>query len=121
MSVTLAYEVRHWEAGPQAHVVAAAGELDLNAAPSLRETLVRLTDLGRIDLVIDMSEATFVDSTVIGVLVGRLKALRPLGGSLSIVCQNENVLRTFEVAGIDRAFLMYPTLAEALAEHSAAL
>src|ERR1700709_2391045 len=113
MSVTVTYEVRHWEAGPQAHVVAASGELDLNGAPAWRETLVRLTDLGRIDLVIDMSEATFVDSTVIGVLVGRLKALRPLGGSLTVVCQNENVLRTFEVAGIDRAFTMYATLAEA--------
>jgi anti-sigma B factor antagonist len=118
MSVTMTYEVRHWEAGPKAHVVNASGELDLNAAPSLREILVRLTDLGRIDLLVDMSEATFVDSTVIGVLVGRLKALRALGGSLSLVCQNENVLRTFEVAGIDRAFVMHPTLAEALDEHS---
>lgn len=120
MSLTMTYEVRHWEAGPQAHVVTASGELDLNAAPSLRETLVRLTDLGRIDLIVDMAEATFVDSTVIGVLVGRLKALRTLGGSLSLVCQNENVLRTFEVAGIDRAFAMHPSLAQALAEHSPA-
>jgi anti-sigma B factor antagonist len=115
MTQTIAYEVRSWEAGPFAHVVAASGELDLHAAPALRDTLVRLTDLGRIDLVIDMGEATFVDSTVIGVLVGRLKALRELGGTLTLVCRNENVLQTFEIAGIERAFAIYYTLTEALA------
>jgi anti-sigma B factor antagonist len=81
----------------------------------LRETLIRLADLGRLDLVVDMSDATFVDSTVIGVLIGRLKALRGAGGSLRVVCQNENVLRTFEVAGIQRAFVTHGTLPEALA------
>jgi anti-sigma B factor antagonist len=115
MSPTATYEVRSWEAGPQAHVITASGELDLNAAPALRETLVRLTDLGRVDLIIDMSDATFVDSTVIGVLVGRLKALRQVDGSLGIVCQNENVLRTFEIGGVRRAFEIHATLTEAMA------
>jgi anti-sigma B factor antagonist len=119
MSLTMTYEVRHWEAGAHAHVVTASGELDLNAAPALRETLVRLAGLDRIDLVVDMSEATFVDSTVIGVLVGRLKALREVGGSMSLVCGNENVLRTFEVGGIERAFVIHGTLAEALAPSGA--
>ena len=102
MSQTVTYEVRSWEAGRFAHVVTASGELDLHSAPALRETLVRLTELGRMDLVVDMAEATFVDSTVIGVLAGRLKVLREAGGSLSLVCHNENVLRTFEIAGIER-------------------
>jgi anti-sigma B factor antagonist len=115
MTQTMIYEVRSWEAGPLAHVVAASGELDLHAAPALRETLVRLTELGRVDLVVDMGEATFVDSTVIGVLAGRLRALDRAGGSLTLVCRNENVLRTFEIAGVQRAFPIYHTLTEALA------
>jgi anti-sigma B factor antagonist len=115
MSMTATYEVRSWEAGPQAHVVTASGELDLTAAPALRETLMRLSDLDRTDLVIDMSEATFVDSTIIGVLAGRLKVLQALRGSLTLVCGNENVLRTFEIAGISRLFTIHRSLTEALA------
>jgi anti-sigma B factor antagonist len=77
--------------------------------------MIRLMELGQIALIVDMGEATFVDSTVIGVLAGRLKALRKVQGSLTLVCRNENVLRTFEIAGIARAFAVYPTLTEALA------
>jgi anti-sigma B factor antagonist len=119
MSLAVAYEVRSWEAGPQARVVTASGELDLNAAPALRETLIRLIELGQVDLIVDLGEATFIDSTVIGVLVGRLNALRKLGGSLVLVCQNENVLRTFEIAGITRALAVHATLTEALAAPAA--
>jgi anti-sigma B factor antagonist len=115
MSPAIAYEVRHWEAGPNAHVVTASGELDLNAAPALRETLVRLAGFGKIDLVVDMGEATFIDSTVIGMLVSRLKSLSGVGGSLVLVCDDENVLRTFEIAGLARVFAIHATLASALA------
>ena len=115
MSLTVTYEIRNWEAGPHAHVITASGELDLNAAPALRETLIGLAELEQIDLIVDMGEATFVDSTVIGVLVARLRALQAAGGSLTLVCRNANVLRTFEIAGIERAFTMYKTLTEALA------
>jgi anti-sigma B factor antagonist len=110
----LVYEVRHWEAGPQAHVVTASGELDLEAAPIMRETIVQLSELGRTRLVIDMTEATFIDSTVIGMLVGRLKALRELGGTLTLAVCEPNVLRTLEIAGVSRVFGIYPTLADAL-------
>jgi anti-sigma B factor antagonist len=106
MNLAVTYEIRNWEAGPQAHVVTASGELDLNAAPALRE---------QINLIVDMGEATFVDSTVIGVLVARLRALQAAGGSLTLVCRNANVLRTFEISGIERAFTIYRTLTEALA------
>jgi anti-sigma B factor antagonist len=111
----LVYEVRHWEAGPYAHVLTAAGELDLVAAPAIRETIVQLSGLGRNNLVIDMSGATFIDSTVIGMLVGRLKALRDVDGSICLVCTEPNVLRTLEIAGVERVFEIYPALADALA------
>jgi anti-sigma B factor antagonist len=114
-SEALTYEVRHWEAGPQAHVVTASGELDLHAAPALRETLLELIELGRTDVVVDMSEATFIDSTVIGVLTGRLRELKQRGGSLTLVCRNANVVRTFEIAGVGRMFDLHATLPEALA------
>src|SRR6476469_9552093 len=69
----LPYEIRHWETGPKSHVVLASGELDRDAAPSMRETLRALVALGRTHLVIDMSDATFLGSAMISVLAGHLR------------------------------------------------
>jgi anti-sigma B factor antagonist len=112
----LAYELRHWPSGAAgAHVVCAAGELDLQAAPELRTLMCRLIDLRVTDFVVDLTRATFIDSTTIGVLSGRLKQVRALGGSLVLVCTDEFLLRTFEIAGMNRVFEIYPTLPEGLA------
>ena len=115
----LPYEI-HWsEAGPNAGVVVASGEIDAHAAPSLRDMLISLADLGRIRVVVDMSAATFVDSSAIAVLVGHLRRVREEGGSLSVVCANENVLRTFEIAGVEREFEILPRFSEALVRRTA--
>jgi anti-sigma B factor antagonist len=112
---TVDYALRNWDAGrTRAHVVAASGELDLQAAPELRDLLVRLTELGVRDFVVDLSDATFVDSTTIGVLTGRLRHLHAVGGSLALVCTNAHVLRTLEISGMARVFEIHSTLVEAL-------
>jgi anti-sigma B factor antagonist len=113
---TIDYELRHWDPGSgRAHVVAGSGEFDLHAAPELRDLLCRLIELGTKDIVVDLTDATFIDSTTIGVLAGRLRHVEAEGGSLMLVCGNRSVLRTIGIAGMDRVFEIYPTLAEALA------
>jgi anti-sigma B factor antagonist len=112
----LPYEVRHWETGAKSHVVLASGELDRDAAPSMRETLRHLVALGRTHLVIDMSAATFIDSAMISVLAAHLRQTRGGVGSLAIVCANENILRTLEVGGIDREIQILAALSDAAVE-----
>jgi anti-sigma B factor antagonist len=110
------YEIRHWDPGfSRPHVVSESGELDLQAAPTLRDLLCRLVELGTRHCLVDLTETTFVDSTTLGVLTGQLVRLRAEGGSLALVCTNDYVLRTIGIAGMDRVFTIYPTLAEAFA------
>lgn len=109
------YELRHWACGtPRAHVVRCANRVDLQAAPDLRELLCRLIDLGESDLVLDLTGATFIDSTTIGVIAGRLRQLYAAGGSLVIVCTNQFILRTLEIAGMGRVLEVYRSLPDAL-------
>src|SRR5512133_861971 len=54
---------------PPYTVVAASGELDLAIAPELRRRLHAVIEDGITDVIVDLSEATFVDSTILGVLV----------------------------------------------------
>jgi anti-sigma B factor antagonist len=94
-------------------VVSVEGELDLSTAPRLKWMLVDALEAGRSQLVVDLSLASFMDSTALGVLVGVNRSLD--GGGLAIVCARPEVLKTFELSGVDRLFAIFPTLDEALA------
>jgi anti-sigma B factor antagonist len=83
--------------------VAVRGELDLQAAPALKNELVQMIAEGHLDVVVDMTGVTFLDSTALGVLAGRYRELRARGGSIAVICTNPNVLETLEIAGVGHA------------------
>jgi anti-sigma B factor antagonist len=68
------------EVGDGTFVVALTGEVDLHTAPELKAALLRLVAEGPTRIVVDLSGATFVDSTTLGVLLGAVKRLRLIGG-----------------------------------------
>ena len=100
-------------------VVHVAGEIDVYTAPLLREVLDKQVAAGRIDLVVDLEKVTFMDSTGLGVLVGRLKLVRGQNGSLRIVSAQERILKVFKITGLDKVFHIYPTVEEATASSNA--
>ena len=63
-------------------VVRVAGEVDLATAPKLREALVALSDDGVYVIEVDLSRATFMDSTALAVLVAALRRCQHGGGRL---------------------------------------
>lgn len=98
-------------------VVVATGEIDYEAGPSLRELLVDHIKAGRRRVVLDLSTATFIDSTAIGVLMGSVVRMRDSGGgSLVIVCpeENERVRHIFEIAGVDGWIALHRSREDAL-------
>src|SRR5947208_12473988 len=70
-------------------VLEVGGEVDVYTAPRLRERLIELVDGGAKHVVVDLSRVEFLDSTGLGVLVGALKRLRAVDGSLGLVCAQE--------------------------------
>ena len=57
-------------------------------------------------IVVDLTETTFLDSTMLHVLLSARNELRDRG-RLLLVTNDETVKRTFEIAGIDRFFDFY--------------
>ncbi len=98
----------------ETHVIELGGEIDLYTAPEFKERMVELIDAGKKHIVVDLSTATFIDSTTLGVLVGGVKRLRPAGGALALVCTDQNITKIFEITGLDRVFAIHPTREEAL-------
>lgn len=95
-------------------VIELEGEGDMLAAPELRAHFDAAIARGATRLILDLSDATFVDSTVLGILVGALKRLRPRGARLAVVCPDPRIRKLFEITGLDRMLPVAETVAEAL-------
>lgn len=81
-------------------VVVLGGEQDLVTAEELRRTLVDLCS--RVPLiVVDLQQTTFVDSTVIGVLVGAWKRARRHGHEVIGINASGSVSKALHLTGVD--------------------
>ena len=109
------FDIKTEELANDAYVIALTGEVDLYTAPEFKQQLLEVIDQGARDVVVDLSDTTFIDSTTLGVLVGGVKRLRTNEGQLSLVCSDRNITKIFEITGLDRVFTIYPTRDEALA------
>jgi anti-sigma B factor antagonist len=79
------------------------GEWDVLRAPELRERLLALLDTGR-PVVVDLSDATFLDSASLGVFVSVFKQGRQRQPLFFLVPHDSpsNISRVFEVSGLAR-------------------
>lgn len=95
-------------------VLRIAGEIDVYAAPELRECVIQLIDSGTRYLIADLRPVDFLDSTGLGALVGSLKRLRTRDGSLTLVTSTGRIQEIFRITGLDRAFTLYPSVPDAM-------
>jgi anti-sigma B factor antagonist len=95
-------------------LVVVGGDVDLHTAPQLRDRIDDVIASGRTRLLLDLSEASFVDSTTLGALVGAVKRLRAVDGRLALACGDLTILRVFEITGLDRVIAVHGTRHEAL-------
>jgi anti-sigma B factor antagonist len=82
-------------------VIRLAGEFDLYNVEELARAVDQLEAAHAV--VVDLSEVTFIDSTVLGCLV-RLNRRMPRSGGLVIYGPSDAVRRAFAVSGLDRYF-----------------
>ena len=98
------FDIKTDKLSDDAYVISLAGEVDLYTAPEFKQQLLEIIGQGGKQVIVDFSNTTFIDSTTLGVLVGGVKRLRPTGGSLSLVCTDQNITKIFEITGHDRVF-----------------
>jgi anti-sigma B factor antagonist len=99
-------------------IVSVQGDLDLFTAPELKQRLTDAIERGTTRVVVDLDEATSIDSTTLGVLIAAVKRLRLRHGDLAVVCSDPGIARTFEITGLDEVFGVLDTREQALAQVS---
>jgi anti-sigma B factor antagonist len=101
-------------------VVSLRGEHDLTTAPTLRERVEEAVGR-RSGLLIDLTEAEFIDSSIIGVVLeGQRRAEEEgIGFAAALEGGDAAVRRVLEVTGLDRNLPVHPSV-EAAMESAAA-
>lgn len=77
-----------------------SGEVDMEIAPAWREALDRqLAQTMARNLVFDFSGVSFIDSSGLGVVLGRYKRVASRGGQVKIVGADSQVYRILTLSG----------------------
>lgn len=95
-------------------VVVGRGEIDLATVGAFRLVLSDLMVDGHVDVVVDLTGVSFIDSSALGALVAAHRRARGLGGSLSVAGIQPPVARILELTGLDRVLAAYPTARDAV-------
>ena len=95
-------------------IVKIVGELDQHSAQFLRKELDKLILLGAKNLLLNLEELDFMDSSGIGVIIGRYKNVLTLGGVTAILNPKSQVEKIIRLSAIDKIIPIYFDLDEAL-------
>jgi anti-sigma B factor antagonist len=83
-------------------IIELVGDLDFHTARRLREQLLAANADGVNEVVLDMAELEFIDSSGLSVLVAGMKRLRDSGGDLTLRSVPDQTRRVLEVSGLSR-------------------
>jgi anti-sigma B factor antagonist len=88
--------------------------LDAHNSDELKVEMNRLFDSGTKDLLVDLKEVRFIDSSGLGVLVSGFKNASTHQGSIKLCSLQTQVKSMFELTRLHRVFDIYQTVDEAL-------
>lgn len=96
-------------------VVHLVGELDHHSAEEVRNKIDDKIDCSKYTtLIMDFNDVTFMDSSGIGVVIGRYKKLLLRNGKVGVINVKNSIKRVFELSGIFKIIDSYESLEQAL-------
>ncbi|WP_409994220.1 anti-sigma F factor antagonist [Parageobacillus genomosp. 1] len=82
-------------------IIRLSGELDHHTAEELREKVTDTLEREAIrHIVLNLERLTFMDSSGLGVILGRYKQIKNLGGEMIVCAVSPTVKRLFDMSGL---------------------
>ncbi|PKM52429.1 MAG: anti-sigma F factor antagonist [Firmicutes bacterium HGW-Firmicutes-7] len=108
--MSLTYEIKH-----RNMIVRLDAEIDHHKAEEIRDRLDQLIAMNSIKvLIFDFSNTVFMDSSGIGVIMGRYKKMKQMGGDVGLINVNSNIQRVLKLSGIYRLVKNYESVQDAI-------
>ena len=87
-------------------IASLSGEIDHYAAADMRREIDSAMERSRLkDLVLDYSGVSFMDSSGIGLILGRQRIMESFGGGVAVKNPSPSVRRIIQVAGLSRLII----------------
>ncbi|HRQ37331.1 MAG TPA: STAS domain-containing protein [Chloroflexota bacterium] len=94
-------------------LVRADGRLDQSQTTLLETALNQLLDDGRVLIIVDLSQASYINSGGLRCLVSAWRRAKQLDGDVLLCGLNDRLQEVFTMVGFDKVFQIHPTLAAA--------
>jgi stage II sporulation protein AA (anti-sigma F factor antagonist) len=96
-------------------IVGIIGELDHHSAEYVREKIdSEIMKSTTKNVIFDFSKVSFMDSSGIGVVMGRYKNIQKLNGKAVIVSVSDQIKRIFDMSGLFRIMPVYDNIDNAI-------
>lgn len=96
-------------------IVTVQGEIDMFNTDHLRSSIDKYLDKQKINyLVLNLEKVSFIDSSGLGIIIGRYKKMKAGGGKVFIVGANSSVEKILVFSGINKIIPMYKSEQEIL-------
>ena len=96
-------------------VMRVGGEIDHHSAGVIRNELEKeIKRTGAVNIALDFGRVSFMDSAGIGMIIGRYKTVKALGGNIIVFDIPSQLQRLFKMAGLDKLVVMCDSLREGL-------
>lgn len=97
-------------------VVRASGEIDLNNSPQFRGVLKDALKTDKINIAIDLTNVSYMDSSGLATLVEALQKVKKTERKLALFSLTTTVKNIFSISRLDEIFPIYSSESEALKE-----
>ena len=82
-------------------IIRLEGELDMNNASKFKNQIIKaFKKTNNKFLILNLKKVNFIDSTGLGVILGRYKVLSKKGGGILLVAMKKQVRKIFSLAGM---------------------
>jgi anti-sigma B factor antagonist len=103
----------------RANVLAIEGDIDLHISPAVKEALNAMIKKKPGLIVIDLSRATYIDSSGVAALILAMQEVEAYGGKFFLSGLQETIRLIFETSRLDQTFRIFPDADSALAASGA--
>ena len=97
-------------------VISLEGEIDLHVSPRIAATLIAAVKEKPRNLIVDLAQVSYIDSSGLAVLIEAMQSVEKYGGKFALAGLQENVKPIFEIARLDQVFRIFPDVDAAASE-----
>lgn len=108
--MNISYEIKQ-----RCLIVKLGTEIDHHVAENIRSKVDQLIDMNAIRvLILDFSDTVFMDSSGIGVIMGRYKKMKDMGGDVGLIHVSSQIQKLLKLSGVYRLVKNYEDVHDAM-------